>query len=77
MYTLQWSETNEGFPEMESFDHLQHALVRLQQLVDGTSSSNFVADIYLDNQDYDGKLYSICEYNLQIGYNFEHEIVPY
>jgi len=76
-YMLQWSDTNEGFPETETFEHLQHALVRLQQLVDQNPNVNFVANIIFDNQDYDGKLYDICEYDIPEGYNFKCDIVPY
>jgi len=75
MYMLQYSETNEGFPEMEFFNYLQHALARLQALADQTSNPRFVANILLDSQDIDGQLHDICSFDMGEGFTFEKDFI--
>lgn len=62
MYMLQYSIDEEGFPETESLETLQAALVRAQQLINISELSSFYAVIIFDNQDDDGNLYEVADY---------------
>jgi len=76
-YVLQWSTTGEGFPEVETFPKLLPALIRLQQLADESDGVTFVANIYLDTQDHDGRIHEMVEFNLVQGFQFEEEIADF
>lgn len=72
-FTLQYSVTNEGFPDQEFFVTLQQALVRLQELSNLKENPITVADIIYDNQDEDGKLYEVVFWSDTGCYEFESE----
>jgi hypothetical protein len=75
-YTLQWSETGEGDPEADYFPTLQLALIRIQQLANEADIENFVASIFYDNQDDDGRLYDVCYFTVDTGFIFSTDPIP-
>ena len=76
MFVLQWNDKNEGFPEVETFDTLQQALIRLQQLAYETQSNEFVGEILCDTQDQDGQLHDVAEFSVMEGFTFSTEELP-
>lgn len=73
---LQYSAVGDGESEIETFDSLQLALIRLQELSYPTDQPNFVATILYDNQDEDGQLYDVVYFSDHSGYEFDTTPLP-
>ena len=67
-YMLTYAEQDGGHYETETFNHLQHAIVRWLSVEE--KYLNFTAAINFDYQDVDGQLHEVCEYSTHNGFEF-------
>jgi hypothetical protein len=74
-YMLTYSEEEGNNMEVETYDHLQHAIIRMLE-VGEQYPWGFTASIIYDSQDEDGKLYDVVEFSDNRGFDFSLERLP-
>jgi hypothetical protein len=72
---LTYSEEEGNNLEVEVYEHLQHAIVRMLETGE-TYPWGFTASIIYDNQAVDGNLYDVLDFSDHRGFGFSLDLLP-